>query len=130
MVPEGYFEQLNQSILAKTTDAEKEAKVVTMNRKGVVRRLIASTAFKYATAACFAVAIGSGILLTQIANPGDPHKNTFLHKQLSAVPVSDIKSYLMLNEDAGDTQQTVASDSTVDNADLKNALKNYADSVQ
>ena len=37
----------------------------------------------------------------------------------------------MLNDDAGDTQQTVASEgTTVDDADLKNALKNYADSVQ
>ena len=131
-VPEGYFEQLNQSILAKTVDAEQEAKVVSINRnKGIVRKLFRSTAFKYVTAACFAVAIGGGILLFQSPSADNLHKNSFLHKQLSNVPVNDIKSYLDLNVDAGDTQQAVTSEgTTVDDADLKNALKNYADSVQ
>jgi hypothetical protein len=118
-VPEGYFEELGSNIRSR------------INRRGVIRKLFASTAFKYATAACFAVAIGGGILLSQLSNPEDAHKNSFLHKQLSGVPVSDIKSYLMLNVDGGDTQQTVANEgTTVDDADLKNALKNYADSVQ
>src|SRR6185503_4392381 len=131
-VPEGYFEQLNQSILAKTVDAEQEAKVVSINRnRGIVRKLFRSTAFKYVTAACFAVAIGGGILLFQSPGADSSHKNSFLHKQLSDVPVNDIKSYLDLNVDAGDTQQAVTSEgTTVDDADLKNALKNYADSVQ
>ena len=131
-VPDGYFETLNESILAKTAGIEQEAKVVSINRnKGLVRKLFRSTAFKYATAACFAVAIGGGILLFQSPDADNAHKNSFLHKQLSNVPVSDIKSYLELNVDAGDAQQTVASQGTkVDDADLKNALKNYADSVQ
>lgn len=130
-VPAGYFEKLNQSILNKTADAREEAAVVSINRRGVVRKLFASTAFKYATAACFAVAIGGGVLLFQSPSADSVHKNSFLHKQLLNVPVSDIKSYLELNVDAGDTQQTVASEgTTVDDADLKNALRNYADSVQ
>ncbi len=131
-VPEGYFENLNQNILAKTVDAEQEAKVVPINRnRGIVRKLFRSTAFKYATAACFAVAIGGGILLFQSPSADNSHKNSFLHKQLLNVPVGDIKSYLELNVDAGDTQQTVASEgTTVDDADLNKALKNYADSVQ
>src|ERR1700733_14196469 len=131
-VPEGYFETLNQNILAKTVSAEQEAKVIPVNRnKGLVRKMFHSTAFKYATAACFAVAIGGGILLFQSPDADSAHKNSFLHKQLLNVPVSDIKSYLELNVDAGDTQQTVASEgTTVDDADLKTALKNYADSVQ
>jgi hypothetical protein len=131
-VPEGYFETLNESILAETAEAGQEAKVVPINRnKGVVRKLFRSTAFKYATAACFAMALGGGILLFQSPDADSAHKNSFLHKQLSNVPVSDIKSYLELNVDAGDTQQTVTSQgTTVDDADLKNALKNYADSVQ
>jgi len=133
-VPEGYFEMLNESILAKTVNAGQEATVVPINRnRGLVRRMVRSTVFKYATAACFAVAIGGGILLFQSPSPSadSAHKNSFLHKQLSDVPVNDIKSYLDLNVDAGDTQQTVASEGTnVDDADLKNALKNYADSVQ
>lgn len=125
-VPEGYFNALNKNILDKTVNAGNT------NRKGIVRRMFASTAFKYATAACFTVALGGGILLTEIANnPVNEHNNSFLHKQLSNVPVDEIKSYLQLNVDAGDTQQTVASEgTTVNDADLKNALQNYADSVQ
>jgi hypothetical protein len=125
-VPHGYFNKLNKSILDKTVNSGN------VNRKGIVRKLFASTAFKYATAACFAIALGSGILLNEISNsPENAHKNSFLHKQLSAVPVDEIKNYLQLNVDAGDTQQTVVSEGTsVNDKDLKNALQNYADSVQ
>ena len=119
-VPQGYFNQLNKNILSNT-----------IHRKGIVRKLFASTAFKYATAACFAVAIGGGIIISQLSNPVDAHKNSFLHKQLSSVPINDIKSYLQLNNDAGETQQTVASEGApVDDAKLKEALQNYVDSVQ
>jgi hypothetical protein len=125
-VPEGYFDKLSKNILDKTVEAENT------NRKGIVRKLFASTAFKYATAACFAVAIGGGILLNQFTTNQVPdHKSTFLHKQLSNVPVDEIKSYLQLNVDAGDTQQTVATEGApVNEADLKDALQNYVDSVQ
>ncbi len=119
-VPVDYFNQLNKSILNKTT-----------NRKTIIVKLFASTAFKYATAACFALLIGGGILLNQLGSPADAHKNSFLHKQLSNVPLNDIESYLQLNEDAGDTQQNVATEGApVDDGKLKDALKNYADSVQ
>jgi hypothetical protein len=125
-VPHGYFNKLNKSILDKTVNSGNA------NRGGVVRKLFASTAFKYATAACFAVAIGSGILLNEIANnPENVHKNSFLHKQLANIPVDEIKNYLQLNVDAGDTQQTVVTEgASVNDKDLKNALQNYADSVQ
>ncbi len=148
-VPDGYFEELRSNIQSRTTVEEAFAGGggftvpdryfeelgsnirSRVNHKGVIRKLFASTAFKYATAACFAIAIGGGILLSQLSNPEDTHKNSFLHKQLADVPVSDIKSYLMLNVDGGDTQQTVANEGTaVNDADLKNALKNYADSIQ
>ena len=133
-VPEGYFEQLNNNILDKTVNAEKIVRlkpVVNNNRGGIVRRLISSTAFKYATAACFAVAIGSGVLLTQIGNKPNDHLHSFLHKQLSTVPINDIKSYLQLNVDAGDAQQTMATEgANVNDQDLKDALQSYADSVQ
>ena len=125
-VPGGYFDKLNKNILDKTVETGDG------NRKGVVRKLFASTAFKYATAACFAVAIGGGILLDQATtNQPIDHKSTFLHKQLSNVPADEIKSYLQLNIDAGDTQQTVATEGTpVNEGDLKDALQNYVDSVQ
>jgi len=94
--------------------------------------LFASTAFKYATAACFALVLGGGILLNELANsPVNEHNNSFLHKQLSKIPVDEIKSYLQLNVDAGDTQQTVTTEgSPVNENSLKDALQNYADSVQ
>ena len=133
-VPEGYFEQLSSSILDKTVNAEKIVRlkpVVNNNRGAIVRKLFSSTAFKYATAACFAVAIGGGVLLTQIGNEPNDHQHSFLHKQLSTVPINDIKSYLQLNVDAGDTQQTMATEgANVNDEDLKDALQSYADSVQ
>ncbi len=124
-VPQDYFDSLNKSILAKTVNLENK------QRKGIVRKLFASTAFKYATAACFALAIGGGILISQLSGPADAHKNSFLHKQLSTVPIDDIKAYLQLNTDVGDAQQSVAADSTaVDENKLKSALQNDVDSVQ
>jgi len=126
-VPQGYFTDLNKNILDKTANAANTG------RNAIIRRLYASTAFKYATAACFALVIGGGILLNELTNntPANAHKNSFLHKQLSNVPIDDIKSYIQLNVDAGDAQQTVASEGTSVNEDnLKNALQNDADSVQ
>ena len=125
-VPRDYFERLNKNILDKTVNAENA------KHKGIIRKLFASTAFKYATAACFAVAIGGGILLNSLTNNAvTAHKNTFLHKQLSAVPVADIKDYLQLNEDAGDTQQTIVTQgTTVDDNKLQDALQHDADSIQ
>ncbi|MDB4903048.1 MAG: hypothetical protein JWQ63_2329 [Mucilaginibacter sp.] len=124
-VPQGYFNQLNKNILDNTVNFNN------VNRKGIIRRMFASTAFKYATAACFALALGSGILLSELNNSASQHKNSFLHKELSNVPVDEIKNYLQLNVDAGETQQTVAADGVpVDANSLKNALQNNADSVQ
>ncbi|HEY8782425.1 MAG TPA: hypothetical protein VIM16_12455 [Mucilaginibacter sp.] len=125
-VPPGYFNQLRENILNKTANASGG------NRNAIVRRLFASTAFKYATAACFALVLGGGILLNELANsPVNEHNNSFLHKQLSKIPVDEIKSYLQLNVDAGDTQQTVTTEgSPVNENSLKDALQNYADSVQ
>ena len=125
-VPKGYFDRLNKDILSKTVNAGE------VKQKAVVRKLFASTAFKYATAACFAIAIGGGILVNSLTDDNaTDHKNSFLHKELSAVPLDDIKSYLQLNEDAGDTQQTVATEGVaVDDNGLKNALQDALDSAQ
>ena len=124
-VPHGYFNQLNKNILEKTVNSNNA------NRSGIIRKLFTSTAFKYATAACFALALGGGILLSELNNSVNEHKNSFLHKQLLNVPVDEIKNYLQLNVDAGDAQQTVATEGTpVDENNLKNALQNYVDSVQ
>jgi len=124
-VPAGYFDRLNKSILDKTIKQDSA------NREGVIRKLFATNAFKYATAACFALLIGGGILLMEVTSPQYVHTHSFLHKALSNVPVDEIKSYLQLNVDPGDAQQTVVAEGTSVNDDnLKKALQNYVDSVQ
>lgn len=121
-VPEGYFENLNQRILAKTVNAD-QAKKDKEVRRGVVRKLFATAAFKYAAAACFAVVIGATVLLNQSVDPLSVHNNSFLHKQISDLPVSDIQSYLQDDVDAGDVQHTVIDENApVNNSKLNNAL--------
>ncbi len=124
-VPEGYFDKLNTAILNKTVNQEAA------RNRGVVRKLFATTAMKYATAACFALVIGGGVLLNELTDPAHEHNTSFLHKQLSNVPVDDIKDYLQLNLDPTDTQQTVVSEgTTVNDQSLKDALQKDIDSVQ
>src|ERR1700761_1257325 len=128
-VADGYFEQLNEKILAKTVNA---GEVVAKKAGGaVIRRLYASTAFKYATAACFAVALCGGILLSELTGTVVDHNGTFLHKELSNVPVDDIQNYLELNLDPSDTQQTAASEHTqIDDKSLEDALQKDINNVQ
>jgi hypothetical protein len=124
-VPAGYFDQLNKNILDKTVHLDGA------NRKGVIRKLFASTAVKYAAAACFALVLGGGVLLIELNNPEYIHQHSFLHQQLSNIPVNEIESYLQLNVDPGDTQQSVATDAAPAKQDnLRKALQDYADSVQ
>ncbi len=124
-VPDGYFSGLNNNILNKTINASP------VKTKGIVRKLFSSAAFKYATAACFAVAIGCGILLNGLKDPQNVHNNSFLHKQLSTVSVGEIENYLQFNVDAGETQHMILTEGTSVNDDkLKDALQDYADSVQ
>ena len=125
VVPDGYFDKLNKTILDKTVNVSEN------NRSAVIRKLIASNTFKYATAACLAMVIGGGILLSELTPSANVHNGTFLHKQLKNVPTDEIKSYLQLNVDAGDTQQTVTTgDVPVDADKLKDALQSDIDSIQ
>lgn len=120
-VPEGYFEDLNQKILAKTVNVDQAQRDKEV-RRGIVRKLFATTAFKYAAAACFAVVIGLTVLFNQ-ATDSNAHSNSFLHKQISELPVSDIKSYLQDDVDAGDVQHTVIDENApVNDSKLNNAL--------
>lgn len=124
-VPENYFEQLNKSILNKTVNLDM------VKRKGIVRKMMASTVFKYATAASVILLVGGGVLINQLSNSVPAHENTFLHKQLSGIPADEIQSYLQLNNDANDTQREVTTQGVaVDDNSLKNALKDYSDNVQ
>ncbi|GAC1301870.1 MAG: hypothetical protein NVSMB24_05460 [Mucilaginibacter sp.] len=124
-VPAGYFDELSKNILDKTVN------VRATDRRGVIRKMFATTAIKYATAACFALIIGGGVLIMQLTNPVNVHKKSFLHQQLSNIPIDEIKDYLKVNVDAGETQQTVVTEGApVNNDNLRKALQDYADSVQ
>jgi hypothetical protein len=96
-VPEGYFEKLNQDILNKTVNRD------VVLRKTIVRKLWASNTFKYATAACLALIVGTGAFLREAQQPVS-HTQTLLHKQVANIPVDEIKDYLELNTDASDTR--------------------------
>jgi hypothetical protein len=123
-VPEGYFEKLSENILNKTAAEEKQ------QRRGVVRRLFASAAFKYATAACFVLAIGGTIFLSQNDNnPVAEHNNSFLHKSLTALPLDDIQNYLQLHLDANDTKTLMDESKPADADNLGNELQNALDTA-
>ena len=54
-VPDGYFDKLQGAILDKTVKTVQREQ----QRRGVIRKLISSGAFKYATAACLVLGIGT-----------------------------------------------------------------------
>lgn len=124
-VPEGYFNRLNSSILSQTVNAVNKGTV--KRKKGAVIRMLSSGAFKYATAACVVAVIGAGAFM-QLESPEAIHDRSFLHKELSNVPMSDIQSYLQQNLDGTDTQHTVATENLPVNTDqLKAALQDLTD---
>ncbi|MGZ3874550.1 MAG: hypothetical protein ACXVJD_16635 [Mucilaginibacter sp.] len=124
-VPAGYFNGLSKNILDKTVNQDKVKSI------GIVRRLYASNIFKYATAAAITLALCGGILLSELTGSVVEHKSTFLHRELSNIPVEDIKSYLQLNIDPSDAQTTAASnDVSIDDKSLENALQNDVDNAQ
>lgn len=123
-VPAGYFDKLSQNILAKTTGQ-------TVKKVGIVRKLYTSNFFKYATAACIALALGGGILLSELTGSVVEHRGTYLHKELSSVPVDDIKNYLEMNVDPSDAQLTIVSDdASIDDKSLEDALQKDVNNVQ
>lgn len=119
-VPENYFEKLNQDILNKTVN--KEAVL----RKTIVRKLWASNTFKYPTAACLALIVGAGAFLREAPQPLT-HTQTLLHKQVSNIPVDEIKDYLELNVDANDTRSLIGNDKEINTDALDADLQDYID---
>ncbi|GAA4336908.1 hypothetical protein GCM10023149_46070 [Mucilaginibacter gynuensis] len=127
-VPTGYFDKLNAAILAKTVNAEQEvaevkeiAEAKPAQRKGIVRRLFNPGVYKYAAAACVTVAIGLSFFIGSTGNhtATDGHTHSYLHTQLSNIPVSDIKSYLESSVDAGETQAGIRNASnTLNNEEI------------
>ena len=120
-VPENYFSDLSRNILNQTAGLEA------IKRKGLVRKLVSSAAFKYASAACFAFIVGAGIFITQINSPQATHNRSYLHKALSNVPDNDIKGYLQLRVNANDPKSTVIDKNDLNSVtvdDFKDYLNN------
>lgn len=124
-VPEGYFTNLQQNILSQTTE-QQEAKVIQMpSQRGVVRKLVSSAAFKYASAACLAIIVGLAVYIKQDAVPSN---HSYLHKELSEVSSDDLRSYLETQSDATETERTVIADATqLDDDALRAAIQDYVD---
>lgn len=121
-VPDGYFEQLNARILNKTVAQEA------VQRKGGVIRLMRSTAFKYATAACFVLVAGASFLLWPSATNIEAHSASYLHKELSNIPLNELQGYIKSSMEGADIQHTVAiEDLPVNDAAFDAALKDYAE---
>jgi hypothetical protein len=137
-VPANYFEQLSQNILNKTVNQAQEADVVeavevdnvisfkkAVDKRSVIRKMLASGTFRYATAACFAVILGITVVLKGTA-PVD-HNHSFLHEQVSSVPVDEIKSYLELHSDASDTRTLIDANQKSNSSNSDEALSDYID---
>lgn len=122
-VPEGYFDRLTENILDKTTRQEKE------ERRGVVRRMFASAAFRYATAACLALAVGGTLYLNRTLSPEEQHQSSFLHKSLSAISVDDIQTYLQSQLDANDTHTLMDESKQIDAENLSKDLQDALDTT-
>ncbi len=131
-VPQDYFNQLTENILNKTTNQPEITKPEVVKRKGIVRQLFATPAFKYATAACLTLAVGATIFLSQSSNNVVvSHNSTFLHKSLSAIPVGEIQDYLQLTVDPSDDTRTLIDESKqVDADNLSNDLQDELDTSQ
>ncbi|MDB5024624.1 MAG: hypothetical protein JWP78_2379 [Mucilaginibacter sp.] len=130
-VPHDYFGQLTENILNKTTNLQENKKQEVIKRTGVIRQLLASSAFKYATAACLTLAVGATIFLSQNSNNVvRDHNSSFLHKSLSAIPVNDIQNYLQLNVDPADTRTLIDESKQVNADNLSNNLQDELDTSQ
>jgi len=123
-VPGNYFNELNSKILNKTVNQPSAR-----HNKGAVVRFLSSTAFKYATAACITVMVGAGVILKQAFSPAAIHNRSYLHKELSTIPLDDLQNYLDLNVD--DSQHTITSDDgQADDQSLDAALQDYANGTK
>jgi len=129
-VPDGYFDKLSANILDKTVNQPTEKIEVVKQKKGIVRQMFASQAFKYATAACITLAVGATILLTQNTSVPEDHNTSFLHKSLSQVSVDDIKDYIQSNVDQNDSHVLMDDSKQVNTDNLSSDLQDELDTSQ
>ncbi len=112
-VPDGYFNRLQKDIINKTASP-------VVKRDAIVRRLIHSSAFKYATAACITIAVGATVFFTAYESPEAVHKRSYIHKALDTVPDADIIDYLQNHLSSTDTPTLM---DAADHSDIGIALQ-------
>ncbi len=88
-VPANYFNELTDRIHQKTGIKE-------VSQPAKVRNLFTRAAWKYATAACIAVAVATGVFIRQYQSAHN------VQKQLSNLSDADIENYLKINADTYD----------------------------
>jgi len=119
-VPENYFESLSTRIQNRVVVEQK------VQKRGVVRKMFASHTIRYATAACFALILGLTVILKGTVIAPD-HNHSYLHEQVSAVPVDEIKSYLELHMDASDTRTLMDASQKSNSSNSDEDLSDYID---
>ncbi len=114
-VPENYFEGLSDRINKKTgiKEVQKPAKI---------RTLFTKAAWKYATAACIAVAVTTGIFVKQYQAAHN------LQNRLSNLPDADIENYLKINADTYDNHIILENSTSDTGLAIKNNLESSTDS--
>jgi len=96
-------------------------------RQTVIRKLVSTAAFKYASAACFALVVGVAIYVKEASTPVS-HGKSYLHQELSEIPADDIRAYLETQTDATETERKVIADGTqFDDNTLRDALRDYVE---
>jgi hypothetical protein len=90
-VPDNYFEDLQERILAKTAETKQE--------KTVKIRKLSGSWLQYAAAACVTLMIGTGIFLNY-----SKKQDSDIASALSKVPDQEIVNYLEVNSTTGDAE--------------------------
>ncbi len=116
-VPANYFDELEHKILQSTINTPVRS---IQQERGMIRKLWISKSFKYASAACFALVVGTAVMISEF-NDTAIHKRSDIHKALSKVSDKDIEIYLQIN---GDTPAIMEN---VDPNSLNSLLSDEAD---
>ncbi len=107
-VPTNYFNGLTDNINKKTGIKE-----VVQQPAAKVRNLFTRAAWKYATAACIAVAVTAGVLVKKYQAAHN------VQTQLSNLPDTDIENYLQINSDSYENHIILENSTSDAGLDLK-----------
>ncbi len=114
-IPINYFDGLTDRITQKTGIKE-------VQQQGKVRNLFTRAAWKYATAACMAVAVTTGIFVKQYQSAHN------VQTQLSRLPDADIENYLKINADTYDNHTILENSISDIELNIENNQATSADS--